>query len=136
MECVEMELGGPDASGRRRPIEKKGSNLVMEVDAVIPSIGTSANPLLSQTTPDMQFNRKGYIVVENEKTGGTTKKGVFAGGNIVAGATTVFKAAGACRNAGIAIDKYLKDGEWWDPNAPKSAEAPAKEGRRPAAGCP
>ena len=125
MECVEMELGEPDASGRRRPIEKKGSNFVMEVDAVIPSIGTSANPLLAQTTPDMQFNRKGYIVVESEKTGRTTKKGVFAGGDIVTGAATVIKAAGAGRDAGMAIDKFLKDGEWWDPNAPKPAEAPA-----------
>jgi glutamate synthase (NADPH/NADH) small chain len=97
----------------------------MEVDAVIPSIGTSANPLLAQTTPDMQFNRKGYIVVESEKTGRTTKKGVFAGGDIVTGAATVIKAAGAGRDAGMAIDKFLKDGEWWDPNAPKPAEAPA-----------
>ena len=123
LECVEMELGEPDASGRRRPIEKKGTNFVMKVDAVIPSIGTSANPLLAQTTPDMQFNRKGYIVVESEKTGRTTKKGVFAGGDIVTGAATVILAAGAGRSAGMAIDKYLKDGEWWDPNAPKPAEA-------------
>src|SRR3972149_374876 len=101
MECVEMELGEPDASGRRRPIEKKGSNFVMEIDAVIPSIGTSANPLLAQTTPDMQFNKRGYIVVESEKTGRTTKKGVFAGDDVA---------------AGMAIDKFLKDGEWWDPN--------------------
>jgi glutamate synthase (NADPH/NADH) small chain len=125
LECVEMELGEPDASGRRRPIEKKGSNFVMEMDAVIPSIGTSANPLLAQTTPDMQFNRKGYIVVESEKTGRTTKKGVFAGGDIVTGAATVIKAAGAGRDAGMAIDKYLKDGEWWDPNAPPPPPAAA-----------
>jgi glutamate synthase (NADPH/NADH) small chain len=123
LECVEMELGEPDASGRRRPIEKKGSNFVMKVDAVIPSIGTGANPLLAQTTPDMQFNKRGYIVVESEATGRTTKKGVFAGGDIVTGAATVILAAGAGRAAGMAIDKYLKDGEWWDPNAPKPAEA-------------
>ena len=79
--------------------------------------------LPAQTTPDMQFNRKGYIVVESEKTGRTTKKGVFAGGDIVTGAATVILAAGAGRSAGMAIDKFLKDGEWWDPNAPKPAEA-------------
>jgi glutamate synthase (NADPH/NADH) small chain len=107
--------------------EKKGTNFVMKVDAVIPSIGTSANPLLAQTTPGTQFNRKGYIVVESEKTGRTTKKGVFAGGDIVTGAATVILAAGAGRSVGMAIDKYLKDGEWWDPNAPRPAEAPAAE---------
>ncbi len=123
LECLEMELGEPDASGRRRPVPKEGSNFVLEIDAVIPAIGTSANPLLAQTTPDMQFNRKGYIVVESEKTGRTTKKGVFAGGDIVTGAATVILAAGAGRSAGMAIDKFLKDDEWWDPNAPKPAEA-------------
>jgi glutamate synthase (NADPH/NADH) small chain len=104
---------------------KKGSNFVMKVDAVIPSIGTSANPLLAQTTHDMQFNRKGYILVESEKTGRTTKKGVFAGGDIVTGAATVIKAAGAGRDAGMEIDKYLADGEWWDPNAPPPPPAAA-----------
>ncbi|HEY5997858.1 MAG TPA: NADPH-dependent glutamate synthase [bacterium] len=118
LECVEMELGEPDASGRRRPIEKKGSNFVMKIDAVIPAIGTGANPLLAMTTPDMQFNKRGYIVTENPQTGRTTKKGVFAGGDIVTGAATVISAAGAGRQAGMAIDKYLSDGEWWDPNAP------------------
>ncbi|MHB8894930.1 MAG: FAD-dependent oxidoreductase, partial [Candidatus Geothermincolia bacterium] len=123
LECLEMELGEPDASGRRRPIPKEGSNFVLKVDAVIPSIGTGANPLLAQTTPDMQFTKRGYIAVESEATGRTTKKGVFAGGDIVTGAATVILAAGAGRAAGMAIDKYLKDGEWWDPNAPKPAEA-------------
>ena len=87
--------------------------------------GVQFNPLLAQTTPDMQFNRKGHIVVESEKTGRTTKKGVFAGGDIVTGAATVIKAAGAGRDAGMAIDKFLQDGEWWDPNAPKPEAAPA-----------
>ena len=74
----------------------------------------------------MSFNRKRYIVVESENTGRTAKKGVFAGGDIVTGAATVILAAGAGRAAGMAIDKYLKDGEWWDPNAPKPVEgAPA-----------
>jgi len=97
---------------------------VMEVDAVIPSIGTSANPLLAQTTPDMTFNKKGYIVVESEKTGRTTKKGVFAGGDIVTGAATVILAAARAAPAGMAIDKYLKDGECGTRTPPKP-EAPA-----------
>jgi glutamate synthase (NADPH/NADH) small chain len=73
----------------------------------------------------MQFTKRGYIAVESEATGRTTKKGVFAGGDIVTGAATVILAAGAGRAAGMAIDKYLKDGEWWDPNAPKPEAAPA-----------
>ena len=107
-------------------LPKEGSIFVLKVDAVIPSIGTGANPLLAQTTPDMQFTKRGYIAVESEATGRTTKKVVFAGGDIVTGAATVILAAGAGRAAGMAIDKYLKDGEWWDPNAPKPVEgAPA-----------
>jgi glutamate synthase (NADPH/NADH) small chain len=110
LECVEMELGEPDASGRRRPIEKKGSNFVMEIDAVIPSIGTGANPLLAQTTPDMQFTKRGYIAVESEATGRTTKKGVFAGGDIVTGAATVILAMGAARKAADDMHQFLSDG--------------------------
>ncbi|MBI5694585.1 MAG: NADPH-dependent glutamate synthase [Nitrospirae bacterium] len=113
MECLQMELGEPDDSGRRRPVAKKGSEFVMELDAVIVSIGTSSNPLLFQTTPGLGQTKKGYIEVENEETCRTTKKGVFAGGDIVTGAATVILAMGAGRNAAKNIDKYLKDGEWW-----------------------
>ncbi len=100
--------------GAPPPIEKKGSNFVMKVDAVIPSIGTGAKPAAGDDDArTLQFNKRATIVVESEKTGRTTKKGVFAGGDIVTGAATVIKAAGAGRDAGIAIDKFLKDGEWW-----------------------
>jgi len=125
LECLQMELGEPDASGRRRPVPKEGSNFVLEVDAVVVAVGTSANPLLAQTTPDLVHSKKGYIVVEGEETGRTSKKGVFAGGDIVTGAATVILAAGAGRAAAKAIDQYLTDGQWWDPNAPKPEPAPA-----------
>jgi glutamate synthase (NADPH/NADH) small chain len=116
LECLQMELGEPDASGRRRPIPIKGSEFVLEMDAVIPAIGTSANPLIGQTTPDMKLNKWGYIEVENEETGRTSKKGVFAGGDIVTGAATVILAMGAGRNAAGQINGYLETGEWWSPN--------------------
>jgi glutamate synthase (NADPH/NADH) small chain len=125
LECIKMTLGEPDSSGRRRPVPVEGSNYVLEVDAVVVAIGTSANPLLAQTTPDMEFSRRGYIVVESEATGRTTKKGVFAGGDIVTGAATVILAAGAGRNAARAIHQYLEDGQWWDPKAPQPAPVPS-----------
>jgi glutamate synthase (NADPH) small chain len=114
MECVEMELGEPDESGRRRPVVKLGSGFVMDVDAVIVAIGTSSNPLLFQTTKNLGQTKRGYIEVENEETLRTTKKGVFAGGDIVTGSATVILAMGAGRHAARAIDKYLADGEWWN----------------------
>ncbi len=113
MECLEMELGEPDESGRRRPAPKKGSEFMLDVDAVIVAIGTSSNPLLFQTTPGLGQTRRGYIEVESEETCRTTKKGVFAGGDIVTGSATVILAMGAGRGAARGIDKYLKDGEWW-----------------------
>ncbi|HEX9860820.1 MAG TPA: NADPH-dependent glutamate synthase [Nitrospirota bacterium] len=113
LECLEMTLGEPDDSGRRRPIPKEGSEFVLDVDAVIVSIGTSSNPLLFQTTPGLGQTKRGYIEVENEVTCRTTKKGVFAGGDIVTGAATVILAMGAGRNAAKGIDDYLKTGEWW-----------------------
>ncbi len=116
LECLEMELGEPDASGRRRPIPVKGSEFILEMDAVVIAIGTSANPLIAQTTPDLKLNRKGYIEVENETTCRTSKKGVFAGGDIVTGSATVILAMGAGRNAANAIQNYLQTGEWWSPN--------------------
>jgi glutamate synthase (NADPH) small chain len=113
LECIEMELGEPDESGRRRPVPKPNSEFVLEVDAVIVSIGTSSNPLLFQTTPGLGQTKKGYIEVENEQTCRTTKKGVFAGGDIVTGSATVILAMGAGRSAAKNIDQYLKTGEWW-----------------------
>src|SRR5512143_1364227 len=121
MECIEMELGEPDDSGRRRPVAKKGSEFVMDVDAVIVAIGTSSNPLLFQTTPGLGQTKRGYIQVESEDTCRTTKKGVFAGGDIVTGSATVILAMGAGRSAAKGIDHYLKTGEWWDPAAPAQA---------------
>ncbi len=113
LECIEMELGLPDDSGRRRPVAKPGSEFTLEVDAVVVSIGTSSNPLLFQTTPGLGQTKKGYIEVENEETCRTTKKGVFAGGDIVTGSATVILAMGAGRSAAKNIDQYLKTGEWW-----------------------
>jgi len=113
LECLEMELGEPDDSGRRRPVPKKGSEFVIPCDAIVVSIGTSSNPLLFQTTPGLGQTKKGYIEVESEETCRTTKKGVFAGGDIVTGAATVILAMGAGRNAAKHMDEYLKTGEWW-----------------------
>jgi glutamate synthase (NADPH/NADH) small chain len=110
MECLKMELGEPDESGRRRPVPIKGSEFVLDVDVVIMAIGTGSNPLLLSTVPDMELTRKGYIVA-NEETGETTKKSVFAGGDIVTGAATVILAMGAGKKAARAINDYLMNGE-------------------------
>jgi glutamate synthase (NADPH/NADH) small chain len=107
IECVEMELGEPDASGRRRPIAKAGSEHVVDVDTVIIAIGTSPNPLIRSTTPDLETNKHGCIVAD-EKTGQTSKEGVFAGGDAVTGAATVILAMGAGKAAAAAIDEYIK----------------------------
>ena len=107
MRCVEMELGEPDASGRRRPIVKEGSEFVLEVDTMIMSIGTSPNPLIRNTTPGLETNRHGCIVVQNED-GLTSREGVYAGGDAVTGAATVILAMGAGKNAARAIDEYLQ----------------------------
>jgi glutamate synthase (NADPH/NADH) small chain len=105
MECVRMELGEPDASGRRRPVAMPGSEFVMETDMVIVSIGTSANPLIPATTPGLNTNRWGYIVTDD--TGKTSKEGVWAGGDIVTGSATVILAMGAGRKAANAMHEYL-----------------------------
>ena len=102
-----MELGEPDASGRRRPIPVEGSNYVLDVDTVIMSIGTSPNPLIRSTTKGLEANRKGCLVVE-EETNQTTREGVYAGGDAVTGAATVILAMGAGKKAAAAIDAYLK----------------------------
>lgn len=106
MECLRMELGEPDASGRRRPVPVKGSEYIIEVDAVIMSLGTNANPLLPTSTPGLQLNKWGYIVAD-EETGATSLKGVYAGGDIVTGGATVILAMGAGRKAARAIHSYL-----------------------------
>ena len=106
MECIRMELGEPDESGRRRPIPIEGSNFTMECDTVIVALGTRANPLIPSTTPDLKLNKRGYIEADPE-TGATSKKGVYAGGDIVTGSATVILAMGAGRKAANAIHKYL-----------------------------
>jgi glutamate synthase (NADPH/NADH) small chain len=106
MECVEMELGEPDASGRRRPVAKKGSEHVIGVETVVIAIGQSPNPLISSTTADLDTQKWGGIIVD-EETGATSKEGVFAGGDAVTGAATVILAMGAGKKAAKAIDKYL-----------------------------
>ncbi len=112
VECIKMELGEPDESGRRRPVPVKGSEFQIEIDVAIPALGAMANPLLPQTIPDLKLNKRGYIVAE-EGTGMTSKKGVFAGGDIVTGAATVISAMGAGRQAARAINEYLK-WKYWD----------------------
>lgn len=107
IKCIKMELGEPDASGRRRPMEVKGSEFVMEVDTVIMSLGTSPNPLISSTTKGLELNKKKCLVI-NEENGLTTKNGVFAGGDAVTGAATVILAMGAGKKAAKGIDEYLK----------------------------
>ncbi|HOB76554.1 MAG TPA: NADPH-dependent glutamate synthase [Phycisphaerae bacterium] len=103
--CVRMELGEPDASGRRSPIPIPGSEFEIPCEVVIVAVGTRANPLLTQTTPDLKVNRKGYIEVDAD--GMTSKPGVFAGGDIVRGAATVILAMGDGKRAAAAIDRYL-----------------------------
>jgi glutamate synthase (NADPH/NADH) small chain len=106
MRCIRMELGEPDASGRRRPIEKAGSEFDLEVDTVVFAVGQGANPLIRSTTPDLPVNKWGNIIADPE-SGATKKHAVFAGGDIVTGGATVISAMGAGRKAARAIDAYL-----------------------------
>ena len=106
--CVEMELGEPDASGRRRPIEKKGSEFELDVDTVIMSLGTSPNPLIRSTTPGLETNKHGCIVTDGDD-GKTSRDGVYAGGDAVTGAATVIKAMGAGKAAAKAIHEYIQN---------------------------
>ena len=108
MKCVKMELGEPDASGRRRPVEVPGSEYVMDLDAVIMSLGTSPNPLISSTTKGLDINNRKCIIAE-EETGKTTKTGVYAGGDAVTGAATVILAMGAGKAGAKGIDEYLSN---------------------------
>ena len=107
MECIKMELGEPDASGRRSPVAIKGSEYVLDVDMVVMAIGQGPNPLLKQTTHDLETNKRGNIVAD--ENGATSIPGVFAGGDIVTGAATVISAMGAGKKAALAIDEYLKN---------------------------
>ncbi|MGM9562978.1 MAG: NADPH-dependent glutamate synthase [Faecousia sp.] len=102
MECVRMELGEPDASGRRRPIAIEGSEFELPVDTVIMALGTSPNPLIRSTTPGLETNKKGCLIVNEENM--TTREGVYAGGDAVTGAATVILAMGAGKKAAAAID--------------------------------
>ena len=106
IKCVKMELGEPDASGRRKPVEVPDSEFVMDLDAVIMSLGTSPNPLISSTTKGLEINKRKCIVAE-EATGQTSKEGVYAGGDAVTGAATVILAMGAGKAAAKGIDEYL-----------------------------
>ena len=106
MECVEMELGEPDASGRRRPIVKKGSEFIMKIDTVVVALGTTPNPLIASTTEGLKTTSHGTVVAD-ESTGKTVKDKVWAGGDIVTGAATVISAMGAGKRAAADIDKYL-----------------------------
>ena len=107
IEVISMELGEPDASGRRSPVEIAGSEHTIDVDTVIIAIGTSPNPLIKKTTPGLETNKRGCLVVDEENS--TTKPGVYAGGDAVTGAATVILAMGAGKKAAAEIDKYIKD---------------------------
>ena len=107
MECIKMELGEPDESGRRRPQPVEGSNFMLDVDTVIMSIGTSPNPLIRTTTTGIEANKRGCLVVDEDML--TTREGVYAGGDAVTGAATVILAMGAGKTAAASIDKYIKE---------------------------
>lgn len=107
IECITCELGEPDESGRRRPVEVSGSNFLIEVDTVIVAVGNGSNPLISQTTPDIQVNKRGNIIVDASQK--TSIDRIFAGGDIVLGAATVILAMGEGRRAAAAINKMLAD---------------------------
>ncbi len=109
--CVRMELGEPDASGRRRPVPIECSEFVLPAQVAIIGVGTTANPLIQSTTPDLRTNSRNYIVADSE-TMRTSKRGVFAGGDIVTGGATVILAMGAGRKAAKAMDEYLRTGSW------------------------
>jgi glutamate synthase (NADPH/NADH) small chain len=106
LKCVRMELGEPDASGRRRPVEIPGSEFVFECDMLVVAIGTRSNPLLTSTSPDLRVNKWGYIEIDDNLQ--TSMDGVFAGGDIVRGAATVILAMGDGKKAAQNIDAYLR----------------------------
>jgi len=119
LECIKMELGEPDASGRRRPIPVKGSEFLIECDTVVPSLGNRPNPLIPMTTPDIKTTRWGTLDCDPD-TLETSKKGVFAGGDIVTGAATVISAMGAGKTAARSMHEYMMTGKVTKP--PKKEE--------------
>ena len=121
IECIRMELGEPDASGRRRPIPIDDSNFVVDCDMAIVAIGNGPNPIIFNTTPDIKLNKRGYVEASPE-TGETSKPFVYAGGDIVTGSATVIQAMGAGRIAAQAMHKKLSK----PPKAPKK-KAPARK---------
>lgn len=121
MECLRMELGEPDASGRRRPVPVKGSEYIIEADTVIISIGNSPNPLVPQTCPEISISKWGTIITD-EGTMATSKPGVFAAGDIVSGAATVISAMGQGKKAARSIHQYLTGNEPPDPDPASSRE--------------
>jgi glutamate synthase (NADPH/NADH) small chain len=108
VECIRMELGEPDESGRRRPVPIEGSEFILEVDTVVVAIGNGPNPLIPNTTPGLELTRWGNIVAD-EESGRTSRDGVFAGGDIVTGAATVIMAMGAGKKAAAAMHEYLTE---------------------------
>ena len=116
VECIEMKLGDPDESGRRRPIPIEGTEFIIKTDTVVIAAGNEAHPLIPQTTPDLEVDRYGHILVD--ETGRTSKARVYAGGDIVTGAATVIEAMGAGKRAAAAIDAALKDGVGASPRRP------------------
>jgi len=113
MKCLKMELGEPDDSGRRRPVPIEGSEYILDIDVAVIAIGNGSNPLIHQTNPEIEVNKWGNIRVD-ANTMRTTKRGVFAGGDIVTGGATVILAMGAGRTAAKAIDDYLSNGKDWN----------------------
>ncbi|MCI2105893.1 MAG: NADPH-dependent glutamate synthase [Intestinimonas sp.] len=107
-ECIKMELGEPDESGRSRPVPQKGSEFVLEIDTAIIAVGTSPNPLVHKTTQGIKVNKRGCILV-SEESGATSREGIYAGGDAVTGAATVILAMGAGKKAALAMDRYLNE---------------------------
>jgi len=107
VECIRMELGAPDESGRRRPVPIEGSEFTLPVDTAIIAIGNQPHPLVPRTTPGLEVSRWGTVVTDED--GATSREGVFAGGDIVTGAATVISAMGAGKRAAQAINRYLKE---------------------------
>ena len=106
IECIKMRLGEPDESGRRRPLPIEGSEFIMDVDTVVIAIGQTPNPIIQRTTKGLETTRWGTIVAKDE-SGQTTKKGVYAGGDVVSGAATVISAMGAGKRAARSINEYI-----------------------------
>jgi glutamate synthase (NADPH/NADH) small chain len=117
-ECIQMELGEPDASGRRRPVPMEGSEFVLEVDTVVVSIGNGPNPLITSTTEGLEVSKWGTIVIDKESCA-TSLPGVFAGGDIAIGAATVILAMGMGRDAAAGIEAYIRDPGVWPPRVPE-----------------